>query len=203
MVNHIILLSGKSGSGKDTVANIIQKYYPIIRLSFATSLKQIVSQLSHLFLGLKIDPEKMDSLEYKENPYDEFKIYRNNLSESLTIRKLLQTVADDILKPALGKEIFVQTVVQTIKEEIVLENTKVFVITDLRYLNEYTAILDIPNTHVSHIRIIRDDIDNERHQHGSERNYGSLEPDHYVQNNGTFEELENQIEEILSLIFQK
>lgn len=203
MANHIIVLSGKSGSGKDTIANIIEKYYPITRLSFATSLKQIVSQLSYLFLGLKVDEKKMDSLEYKEKSYDEFKIYRNGVSESLTIRKLLQTVADEILKPALGKEIFVQTVIQSIKEKIPLSSGNMFVITDLRYLNEYTAVLDIPNVIVSHIRVIRDEIEGERHQHGSEKNYGSLEPDYYFYNNGTIEELENQIEEIISTILQK
>jgi len=121
----IILLSGWSGSGKDTVADYLVTKHGYKKFAFATPLKDLAAEL------YKFPRELADSQEGKRQ------LWRVGYSKK-TIRQILLDVAR-IDKFRFGDDIYANEIVAQIAKE---SPDAQIVISDTRYLNEIRVILE-------------------------------------------------------------
>jgi len=121
----IILLSGWSGSGKDTVADYLVARHNYKKFAFATPLKNLAAEL------YKFPRELADSQEGKRQ------LWRVGYFEK-TIRQILLDVAR-IDKSRFGDDIYAIETMEHISKESPHSN---IVISDTRYLNEIRVILE-------------------------------------------------------------
>lgn len=200
MTNWIITFSGKAGSGKDTCLRLLKQMIQdeiinLYELSFATSLKWIVKDMTRLFLNIDLDIQQMNDLEYKERVYENL-IYCSTTVDVMTVRKLLQTIGDDILKRHLGPSIFSNVIIDKIKTYF--ENTNkdnIVFINDLRYITEWEMLHTIKDTKILHILVNREQ--SCQHNHSSEKEYNQIPMDIIIDNNGTLDDLQNYMKDIV------
>ena len=125
---NIIMLAGKSGAGKDVVADYIHNNYDYDKLAFADSLKEVVSK------------------KYKfPIKYCYSQLGKKKLINGVSVRQLLISEAKQMRYE--NENIFVE-----------LLNNKIhldceYVISDFRYINEFNALKQYSN--VKTINIIR------------------------------------------------
>ena len=129
MTKHIIGITGKAGSGKDTMASYLEQQ-GYIKLSFGSAVKDIVSIITGW------------SREFVEGTNEE-----RHLRETLvhpdynkTCRELMQFVGTDLFRNQFDDNIWVNIIKNKIESDII--NDK-FVITDVRFDNEAQMIKSI------------------------------------------------------------
>lgn len=118
----IIGLSGKMGAGKDTVADILQEFYPHVeRASFALKVKQIVALLTNTTV--------------EENMTAEGKASLAPGYTDITLGRMQQLVGQG-MRDVVCDDIWVRSVLTAARAKGGLT-----VITDVRYPNEVDMIL--------------------------------------------------------------
>ena len=122
----IIGLSGYAGTGKDTVAQILQRLWGFNRLAFADAIREALYRLNPVLMNHNKDiirvREYVDGLgwdEAKQHP---------------ELRRLLQVFGTEVGRALLGEDIWVNLTLA----QIMLPNR--YVITDVRFPNEAMAI---------------------------------------------------------------
>ena len=179
----IISISGKIGSGKDTIADIIMQYTPYHRWQvkkFAGKLKDIAEILTGV---QKINFEDQ-----------EFKQQDMGAEWGMTYRDLLQKLGTEAMRNGLHKNVWVNALFAdfNIDED---EQVSYWIITDSRFPNELAAV---KKHNGIAIKVIRDSGNTIGITHTSETaldNY--TEWDYVIDNNGTLEELKTQVLSIL------
>ena len=212
----VVMFCGSAGSGKDTSFNFIKKHIEetnqsllLSNFSFGRVLKEIVVDLSKLFINENYSIEEMDNYSYKEKVRPEHTIYstNNENGEPLVLRKLLQIIGTDILRKQLGDDIFAKTILNKIHTyfNTVFEDQIVF-ITDLRFPNEQNCIVDYcKNSGYKCITIyIRRTVSlSDTYLHISEKQYDQLKKDIIIENCGSLIDLEleciNALQNILCI----
>ena len=176
----IIGLSGKLGSGKDTVADIISDYILIERKSFAYKVKQITAILT----GTTI--EQNLTREGKNIFIPAWK---------MTLGEMQQKVGTECIRDTLNQDAWVIALFADINND-----GRHYVITDARFENEANAIkmrggiLIRINGDPANIR--RDSTRDLNHP--SETSLDSYPHfDYVIDNNGTIEDLKSQVISIL------
>ena len=114
----IIGISGKMGSGKDTVAKEIQKTFPeydFRRVSFGYNVKKIVSILTGL------DMRTILSRKIKNVFLEDW---------DLTVGEMFQVVGTNALRDMLNNDVWILSLFNNVKDG---EN---IIITDVRFINE-------------------------------------------------------------------
>jgi dephospho-CoA kinase len=173
MSNRIIGLTGKAGSGKDTVAEyLIQQGY--IKLSFGSALKDIVSIITgwprDFIEGTSNDRNMRETLKHPD--------YKK------TCREIMQFVGTDLFRNQFDDNVWINI----IKNKIKMDDTSKYVITDVRFDNEAIMIESIGGII---IQINRDNtIYNSNHV--SEKGI-KLKPLYVIDNNGSKDELYDKI----------
>lgn len=209
----IIGITGRIGSGKDTVADYLCTHYGFKRLSFAASLKDAVSMIFGWDREL-LEGSTRASREWREK-VDPWWSERLGIPH-LTPRWVLQNMGTDVLRNHFHTDIWVASV------EYKLLNTKDhIVITDCRFANEVKAIRNAGGIAVRVERgekpswyehavalnrgptcvgwaIAKDHL-NQAGIHASEYSSVGLEYDYNIDNNGTFDELHGTIQSIVNL----
>jgi hypothetical protein len=122
----LIGICGSIGSGKDTVGDILIHEYGYTRMSFATTLKDVVAAL------FGWDREMLEGLtdqarDQRDTP-DSF--WSEKLGLAWTPRKAMQVIGTDLLRNQFHTDMWLNTV-----EKKISEMGKV-VITDVRFPNE-------------------------------------------------------------------
>jgi len=174
----LIGLSGRAGSGKDTVANYLVKNYGYIKLSFGNVLKDIVSCI----FGWPRDLLEGDTLESREFREKEDKWWSNHLKIKITPRIALQKIGTDVFRMHFHQDIWL-----LILKKQIIKYDKV-VVTDIRFLNEYNMIKKIGG---NIIKITRNNIIKDLHL--SENILDGIKFKFIIHNNGTIEELYQNI----------
>lgn len=117
----IIGISGKSGSGKDTLANILKGAYPEMNfqhIAFADKVKVIAGEL------LSVGSSQFENREYKESWVEDLNI---------SVRGILQAIGDG-LRDKIHPDIWLIALQKRINPSLN------YLVTDCRYKNEAEAI---------------------------------------------------------------
>jgi hypothetical protein len=222
MRNTVVLFCGGAGSGKDTSFKIFQSCLHklddsyslrVSQFAFGRPLKEIVSDLCHLFLNETYSVEEMNRFSYKEIERPEHTVYPDlsnpGTSEPLIIRKLLQIIGTDLLRKRLGDDVFATAVLRDIDAFFEPsdngQGVKVACITDLRFPNEQKCVRDYCEARgyicvTAYIRRMVISPKSPSRTHVSESHYDQLEKDFVIENCGHIDELENEVKRLVSSI---
>ena len=183
MNKNIIVVSGKRGSGKDTFADIFirkklikelsegidfSKVIDFEKLSFAQPIKEILSIITDKTVK-ELDENKNCKLEFEDK----------------TVRDYYRLIADSF-KKIFDENIWVRLLVKKI------DKNKRYIITDLRFKNEYSILLEKFNP--VFIRIKRSV---EEDNHISETSLDDLPDSNFdfiINNTGNIENLKREID---------
>jgi hypothetical protein len=138
MMQQIISISGRIGSGKDTVADMLVNNHGFKRLSFASSLKDAVSCVFGWDRDL-LEGRTKESREWRET-VDPWWSKRLNI-DSLTPRWVLQYWGTDVLRSHFHDDIWIASV-----EHKLIHTKENIVITDARFTNELNVIKSLGGT---------------------------------------------------------
>jgi hypothetical protein len=208
----ILGVTGLIGSGKDTVADYLCTFHGFKRVSFAASLKDAVSAVFGWDREL-LEGSTKSSREWREQT-DIW--WSTRLQMDITPRWVLQYWGTDVLRNHFHTDIWVASV-----ENKLRQSKDNIVITDCRFINEVNAIKNVGGTTMRVVRgkqpewydaavsynkgevgnmtwsISKAKLDKLR-VHASEYSSVGLDYDHYVDNNGTIDELHTIIKSIIN-----
>ena len=172
----IIGLSGKARAGKDTVATILVEDYGFTRLAFADVIKACVYTLDPIISlsGLRLQ-HLVDT-----NGWESAKQFPE-------VRRLLQVFGSEVGRDLIDPQIWIELTMNGIK---VGSN---IVISDVRFRNEAEEIKFQAGQVWRITRAVNQDVDT----HRSETELDAWNFDHYVPNNGTLDDLKDEIKGIL------
>jgi cytidylate kinase len=169
----IIGLSGYAQVGKDTVAKILVEEYGYSRIAFADIIKTAVYRLNPIvtFDGMRL--AHLVDLEGWE--------VAKTLPE---IRRLLQVMGSEVGRDMIDPQIWIELTLHSTRP------TDKVVISDVRFRNEAE---EIKWRQGQVWRVSRIDKDAPVNLHRSETDLDSWSFDHYVSNNGTIDELREEV----------
>ena len=178
----LVLITGKSGAGKDTIGDYLKSQYGFRGDSLAAPIKKIVEEVFVL---------------PKETIYDR-KLRESELPHpwtGLTVRSLLQLIGTELFRDRINKDIWVHSLLLRIKNE----TSSNWTITDVRFPNEKEVIEREYDGKVITIKVVRPGHNGETKggiKHHESESY-DLAADISVVNDGGFEDLYRKIDEIM------
>ena len=194
----IIGMCGLIGTGKDTVADILVNNYNFIKVSFADKLKDGVATV------FSWDREMLEGTTDESRTWREQKdeYWSRETNEHITPRLVLQMFGTDCMRNGFYNGIWVSIV----KQQIINNPNKNFVIPDVRFPNEAKMIKEVhgevwricrgpdPQWFISYVKdnIVPTDV------HESEWQWAKLDFDCVIHNNDTIIDLKNQVSDHLA-----
>jgi len=174
----IIGLTGRRGSGKDTVGNFLVNNYGYKRLAYADPLKEVCQCI----FGFSHE-QVHGSLKEANDPY-----------WGTTPRAIMQFVGTDLFRnqitqviPNIHNNIWIKVLEHKVRQDLAKNPDQLFVITDIRFANELELVKQYNGVI---FKIKRNKIRNESSDnHASEIEIDNLHTDHEIDNNGTIDEL--------------
>lgn len=176
----IVALTGPKGSGKDTVADIIcRKFKHAKRVAFADPIKAVVQ---HIFLLDEIDNYEYDRL--KRSKLQAYGGDHETTWKSVDGRHVVREIG------MLMRSYDTAQFTKYVENEIVkaMGYTEIFVVTDMRFQNEY-EMLKFHGAEI--VKIARPNYHYDGHV--TERGFEDHLVDRIIDNNGSLEELEDQV----------
>lgn len=167
----IIGLSGYARSGKDEVAKILVNEYQFKRIAFADAIRDCIYVLNpYIDNDLRV-AELVDNYGWEvAKSKDE-------------VRRLLQVFGTEVGRRLLGDNVWIDKVFKQ------LYDLKDYVIPDVRFYNEMKSIRHAEG---EVWRIDREGVV-AINTHSSESALDGFEFDHIIENNGTLDDLKNQV----------
>ena len=193
----IIGICGLIGCGKGTVADILVEEHNFKKLSFADKLKDGVATVFGWDRSM-LEGDTRQSREWREQR-DEF--WSKETKRNITPRIVLQEFGTDCMRHGFDDSIWVSIV----KQELIKNPTKDFVIPDVRFPNEALMIQKLNGCVWRAIRgpdpvwfRMYQDIGVEpKDVHESEWRWANVNFNAQVSNNGTLDDLKNQVQDHL------
>ena len=195
----IIGLCGAQGSGKDTVANILITEYGFVKLTFASTLKDVVAILFSWPRDL-LEGLTEESRIWREN-VDDF--WSEKLSiPSFTPRKALQMIGTDLFRIHFNNDIWISIVENKISTILKNNPNTNIVISDCRFANEFSLIKQFTDSHI--IMILREKNKSiNKLYHSSETEWINYNFDAILQNDNSIDDLKSNLKSLLSSRFGK
>lgn len=175
----IIGLVGLAQSGKDTTAEILVRRYGFQQISFAGPLKQISYDIDPLITADKHLAELVD-----EHGWDYVKV---NFPEC---RRFLQRIGTEGMRKNIHDNFWVNLALEKMRSD----PSSHYVISDMRFLNEYAQIKDAYGVDFEAWRIVRDGLT--LMNHASETEMATIPVNRTLDNNQTLRELERSVVDI-------
>ena len=182
----IIAICGYKRSGKDTIAEYLTKNYNYNHYKITDKLRKIVQLLFNLNDNdYEINKEKIDN------------------RWNITPRKMMQFIGTEVfqykiqeLLPDIGRDFWIKSLLSDKLLNNIKNNDHKIVISDLRFIHEYENLkkLNIPFIVIKVTNNRIKNIDN----HVSETEYLKIPINYEIKNNGSLEELYNNINEIFN-----
>lgn len=176
----IIVLTGKSQSGKSLIAKHLSRIHGFVRYRIADTLKSMLKAFG-------LDGEEIDGG------------LKECVCEMLlgkTPRYAMQTLGTEWGRNFIHKDIWINKLCKDIKQSIYINVS----IDDLRFLNEREVLFrEFGEENVFIIRIIRDSVIYSGNKHVSETEMDQIDVDWTVYNNGTVEDLYKSIDQIIDV----
>ena len=194
----IIGICGLIGCGKGTVGDILVDDYGFTKLSFADKLKDGVATVFNWDRAM-LEGDTVESREWRESQDD---FWTKETGRTITPRLVLQEFGTDCMRKGFDNGIWVSLV----KQELVRYPNKNFVIPDVRFPNEANMIKSI-HGEVWRVRRGQDPVWMRMYQdigvepkdvHESEWRWANVKFDGIISNNGTFDDLKNQVQDHLA-----
>lgn len=189
----VYLISAKKQCGKDTFADILVKEHKFIRIAFADRVKELVVILLNS-MGGKINGRKItleDCYKNKETP-----LSLPHTSIDRPLRYYLQTFGTEYVRNCINLNYWIDYVINKIRKEY--KGTNV-VVPDCRFPNEVITMQQAFGINkVKTIRIKRKT--GFKDSHSSENaitKWADSRFNYIIDNNGTIEDLKNQVKSIL------
>ena len=194
----IIGLCGSQCSGKDTVANILISEYGFVKLTFASTLKDVVAILFSWPRDL-LEGLTEESRLWRET-VDDF--WSEKLSiPSFTPRKALQMIGTDLFRIHFNNDIWISIVENKIGAILKNNHNTNIVISDCRFTNEFSLIKQFPDSHI--ITILREKNSTNKIAHSSETEWVNYNFDTILQNDNSIDDLKTNLKSLLSSRFGK
>ena len=197
----VIALTGEAHSGKDTCADYLVERFNsenlfAIKVCLADKLKLVCQKLVKLFYNIEIPLGEFYDIQEKEkirNLYPEF------AGQPFKLRTVLQQVGTEVFRDLLWATVWCDYIKKT---KIANCKQKIIIISDCRYLDEIQYFEELVfdqliNFFIS-CRITRENktqLSVENRNHLSELQISSLPVNLEIQNNGTFDDLYQKIDE--------
>ena len=194
----IIGLCGEQGSGKDTVANILISEYGFIKLTFASTLKDVVAILFSWPRDL-LEGLTEESRLWRET-IDDFWSAKLSIP-SFTPRKALQMIGTDLFRIHFNNDIWINIVENKIGATLKNNPNTNIVISDCRFANEFSLIKQFPDSHI--ITILREKNIIQNLAHSSETEWVNYNFDAILQNDNSIDDLKSNLKSLLSSRFGK
>ena len=194
----IIGLCGTQGSGKDTVANILISEYGFVKLTFASTLKDVVAILFSWPRDL-LEGLTEESRLWRET-VDDFWSEKLSIS-GFTPRKALQMIGTDLFRIHFNNDIWINIVENNIGVMLKNNPNTNIVISDCRFANEFTLIKQFPDSHI--ITILRENNSTNKIAHSSETEWVNYNFDAILQNDNSIDDLKSNLKYLLSSKFGK
>ena len=178
---NVIGITGRKYNGKDTIGKLFVDEFGFTQLAYADPLKDVCKNI------FGFDNDQLYG--NKKEVVDDF--------WKVTPRKVLQFVGTNLFReqthqviPHVGKDLWVQVMKKKILDGLKNNPTAKFVVTDVRFQNEADLIKELGGIV---IRVTRDSVNDYIDSHQSESMIDGLNVDCDVKNNGTIEELYNNV----------
>ena len=189
----IIGLCGAQGSGKDTVANILITEYGFVKLTFASTLKDVVAILFSWPRDL-LEGLTEESRLWRET-VDDFWSAKLSIS-GFTPRKALQMIGTDLFRLHFNNDIWISIVENKISAMLKNNPNINIVISDCRFANEFSLIKQFPDSHI--ITILREkNYSINKLVHSSETEWVNYNFDAILQNDNSIDELKSNLKSLL------
>lgn len=215
----VIGISGRLGSGKDTVGKIIQ--YLTAEDVGADCLKRIRAGLSidghhnstfenKKFAGkLKLIGSILSGVPVENFEDQEFKKLPMSLDWEMTYREFLQKLGTEAMRDGLHKNVWVNALFADYRTNFEAKNAEEWgknlennwIITDMRFPNELDAVILREGITIRVNRPVHalSEENNAVQLHPSETALDNSEFHYIIDNDGSFEDLMNKVEEILKI----
>lgn len=181
-----IILCGARGAGKTTVQHILQKKFLYKGVALAGTLKDAVSAI------FSYPRDVLDGVtEADRKKRVQVDAHWSNVLNipDFTMIKAMQLIGTELFRNKFCKDIWIESV----KRKHADLATEPYVISDVRYKNEFDAFKKMGFVCVL---ITRPGLNNED-SHTSEQFHNVVEPDEILTNDGTLDQLTNKIQTIL------
>ena len=181
----IIAICGLKRCGKDSIADHLNKTYGCKKISIAGPLKETCKML----FGLSDDVVNTD---LKDEPIQYW--------FGLTPRQILQFYGTEMMQfklqelmPGIGRQFWLKKLFKDIADS----HTNRIVISDLRFVHEYQALIsEYGRDNVCIIQVHRPCCESNDH-HSSELEWRSIPPNEIVHNEGSLFDLYNQVDQFI------
>jgi len=191
----IILITGRKGSGKDTLADIIAKLLEhdnVKRLSFAEPIKQV----SKILFGWDYEAFNQED---KEDVDVHFGVSPRGFWQwfGTEVMQFAFSAQFKSVEHKIGRNIWAKVLADS-----ACDPSTTYIVSDWRFTHELEYLLYNSSHTVVAVRVDRDSAD-KTDTHESETEVDNLIPNYSIENNGTLEELEELAKTMLEAIKNK
>lgn len=182
----VVGFMGKAGVGKDTAGDYLVRQYGFKKDSFAAPLKRLVGDIFSIPDSI-LNPVDAEARQLREVPLADWPNY--------TPRMLLQFIGTELFRNQVDRDIWVKSLCH----RILHSKHNLYVLTDIRFPNEFNAMAEQFGKNFIGIKITRDGCSGETHggMKAHESEAYDLPCHHAVANDGTLEDLYAKVNHIV------